>query len=166
MRKLSALFTGLFLLVAALATPASASTVGIKFGTVGIKFAAAAPAPQAWSKTVVATGFNGDSVRVSVNWRTATDNGGSLRVVDARITPLVANTGQVDRARGFADATLRIVTRSGAPVRSLGEVGIGGSEGTLFRLGDLIQNNQGATVRVLLDVRGAQQEVVIPLVHA
>lgn len=125
--------------------------------------AAAAEAPRAHTKTVVYTGFNGDDVRVTVNWRTAPDNGGSVRVVDTRITPLIANSGQVDRARGYADATLRIATRSGVPVRSLGEVGIGGTEGTLFRLGDLTQRGRGATLLILLDARGVQQNVRIPL---
>lgn len=123
--------------------------------------AAAASTPH--TKTVTYQGFNGDDVNVTINWRTASDNGGSVRVVDARLTPIVSTSGQVDRARGFADATVRILTRAGREVRNTGEVGIGGTEGTLFRFGDLIQHNEGAVITVLLDVRGVQQNVRIPL---
>lgn len=120
-------------------------------------------APKAHTKTVTYDGFAGDDVRVTVNYRTAPDNGGSVRIVDARLTPLIASTGQVDRARGYADATLRVTTRAGREVRNTGEVGIGGTEGTLFRLGDLTQRNEGMALSILLDVRGVQKNVRIPL---
>lgn len=148
MKKFFALLTAAFLMF--LLLPSSAAR-------------ADSPPSVPAHRQVQLTGFNGDDLLLSANFRTASNNGGSVRVVDARMTLLVTETQDVDTARGFANARLMIQTRNGKQVRDLGVIGLGGANGTLVRLGDLITKNQGARLVLQADIRGVQKQTVLRL---
>lgn len=134
------------------ATPAAAVQTGITA-------APDQPTSVARYRTARVDGFRGDSVLIRVDYRTNTNNGGSVRVVQVDAIPVYSDNDEPDPVKGNVTAQISVTTRAGAEVANLARTNLP----QRFVLGTLITRGQGANVDVRLVGRGVTKSVTLQL---